>query len=185
MRRGPWCGNCCCTRHPDRDIRRGKRPSNPANHVACVILCQCTPYLPARPHGREETPACKGPRGSRPVVGVGERCRVGDVDRRGQPADPLFCDLLANLHLHLEHEVDVERVLDVKRISTAAVMSIADAIEHALPALGRSAALDTLLSAYSLAAPLWQLAHPPKGLTDAYAEETEVPQTGTSTSHRR
>ena len=48
---------------------------------------------------------------------------------------PLFCDLQANLHLHLEHEVDIARVLDVKRTSTAAVMSIADAIEQALPAL--------------------------------------------------
>ena len=54
-------------------------------------------------------------------------------------------------------------------------MSIADAIQHALPALARSGALDTLLAAYSLAAPLWQLAHPPKGLTDAYAEEPAVP----------
>jgi hypothetical protein len=54
-------------------------------------------------------------------------------------------------------------------------MSIADAIQHALPALGRSGALDTLLAAYSLAALLWQLARPPKGLTDAYAEEPAVP----------
>ena len=43
------------------------------------------------------------------------------------------------------------------------------------PALGRSGALDPLLAVYSLAAPLWQLAHPPKGLTNAYAEEPEVP----------
>jgi hypothetical protein len=87
----------------------------------------------------------------------------------------LFCDLLANLHLHLEHEVEVERVLGFKQISTAAVMSIVDAIEHALPGLGRNGALDTLLAAYSLAAPLWQLAHPPKGVTDAYADEADVP----------
>jgi hypothetical protein len=33
------------------------------------------------------------------------------------------------------------------------VMSLADAIEQALPALGRSAALNVLLAAYSLAAP--------------------------------
>ena len=65
------------------------------------------------------------------------------------------------------------------------MMSIADAIQHALPALGRSGALDTLLAAYSLAAPLWQLAHPPKGLTDAYAEEPKVPPDGTSISRPR
>ena len=51
------------------------------------------------------------------------------------------------------------------------MISIADAIEHALPALGRPGAFDTLLAAYSLAAPLWQLAHPPEGLTETYAEE--------------
>ena len=54
-------------------------------------------------------------------------------------------------------------------------MSLADEIEQALPALGRSGAFDVLLAAYSLAAPLWQIAHPPEGLTDAYAEEPEVP----------
>jgi AcrR family transcriptional regulator len=101
--------------------------------------------------------------------------RVAETLAQGLVADPLFCDLLANLHLHLEHEVEVERVLGFKQISTAAVMSIVDAIEHALPGLGRNGALDTLLAAYSLAAPLWQLAHPPKGLTDAYADEAAVP----------
>jgi AcrR family transcriptional regulator len=89
-------------------------------------------------------------------------------------ADPLFCDLLANLHLHLEHEVKIDRVIEAKRVGDAAVMSLAAAIEQALPALGRSGALDILLAAYSLAAPLWQIAHPPEGLSDAYAAETEI-----------
>ena len=88
--------------------------------------------------------------------------------------DPLFCDLLANLHLHLEHEVDAERVIEVKRISTAATLSLADSIESALPELGRSGSLDILLAAYSLAATLWQVANPPADLTDVYAEEPEV-----------
>ncbi len=101
--------------------------------------------------------------------------RVAETLANGLAADPLFCDLLANLHLHLEHEVDLHRVLEVKQISTAAVLSIADAIDQALPALERPGAFDTLLAAYSLAAPLWQIAHPPQGLTDAYAEEPAVP----------
>jgi Tetracyclin repressor-like, C-terminal domain len=92
-----------------------------------------------------------------------------------ETADPLFCDLLANLHLHLEHEVDLEMVVEIRRSSAAAVMSLAEAIEQALPALGRLGALDILLAAYSLGAPLWQIAHPPQGLTDAYAEKPEVP----------
>lgn len=93
----------------------------------------------------------------------------------GLSADPLFCDLLANLHLHLEHEVDAERVVDAKRVSTAAALTTAEAIERALPGLGRKGALDLLLAAHSLAAPLWQIAHPPEGLADAYAMEPEVP----------
>ncbi|MGH3970892.1 MAG: TetR family transcriptional regulator [Mycobacterium sp.] len=101
--------------------------------------------------------------------------RVAETLANGLAADPLFCDLLANLHLHLEHEVDLDRVVEIRRTSAAAVMSFADAIEQALPALGRSGALNVLLAAYSLAAPLWQIAHPPQGLIDAFAEEPEVP----------
>jgi hypothetical protein len=100
--------------------------------------------------------------------------RVAEALANGLAADPLFCDLLANLHLHLEHEVDVDRVVEVKRTSTAAVIALADAIQNALPALGRSGAFDILLAAYSLAATVWQIANPPERLTDAYAEEPEV-----------
>jgi len=39
-----------------------------------------------------------------------------------------------------------------------------------LPGLGRPGAYDVILAAYSLAAPLWQVANPPKKLADAYAE---------------
>jgi AcrR family transcriptional regulator len=103
--------------------------------------------------------------------------RVAGTLADGLAADPLFCDLLANLHLHLEHEVEIDRVLEVKQISSAAVNSLADAIEHALPGLGRAGAFDIILAAYSLAAPLWQVANPPKKLAEAYAEAkaTDLP----------
>jgi AcrR family transcriptional regulator len=103
--------------------------------------------------------------------------RVAAVLADGLAADPLFCDLLANLHLHLEHEVEIDRVLEVKEISSAAVNSLADAIAHALPGLGRAGAFDVILAAYSLAAPLWQMANPPKKLAEAYAEAkaTDLP----------
>jgi len=38
--------------------------------------------------------------------------RVAKTLANGLAADPLFCDLLANLHPHLEHEVDLERVVE-------------------------------------------------------------------------
>lgn len=100
--------------------------------------------------------------------------RIAETLASALAEDPLFCDLLANLHLHLEHEVDVERVVEVKRISTAATLSLANSVESALPALGRSGSLDLLLAAHSLAASLWQLANPPERLTAAYAEAPEA-----------
>ena len=101
--------------------------------------------------------------------------RVAETLAIGLAADPLFCDLLANLHLHLEREVDLDRVVEIRRTSAAGEMSLADAIEQALPALGRSGTLNVLLAAYSLAAPLWQIAHPPQRLIDAFADEPELP----------
>jgi AcrR family transcriptional regulator len=101
--------------------------------------------------------------------------RVAGALASGLAADPLFCDLLANLHVHLEQEVELERVLGFKQISTAAVLALTEAIENALPGLGRSGAFDVLLAGYSLAAPLWQMANPPKKLAEAYAERTDVP----------
>jgi AcrR family transcriptional regulator len=100
--------------------------------------------------------------------------RVAETLANGLAADPLFCDLLANLHLHLEHEVEIERVVEIRRTISAAAVALADAIERALPVLGRSGAFDTLIAAYSLAAAFWQIANPPERLSDVYAEEPEV-----------
>jgi hypothetical protein len=47
----------------------------------------------------------------------------------------------------------------------------ADAVEHALPALGRT---NVLLPPTFMAAPLSQIAHKPQGLIDAFAQEPEV-----------
>jgi AcrR family transcriptional regulator len=100
--------------------------------------------------------------------------RVAETLANGLAADPLFCDLLANLHLHLEHEVDADRVIEIRRTISAAAVALADAIERALPALGRPGAFDTLIAAYSLAAAFWQIANPPAKLSDVYEEEPEV-----------
>jgi AcrR family transcriptional regulator len=100
--------------------------------------------------------------------------RAAETLANGLAADPLFCDLLANLHLHLEHEVEIERVVEIRRKIAAAATALADAVERALPALGRSGAFDMLIAAYSLAAAFWQIANPPERLTDAYAEEPDT-----------
>lgn len=100
--------------------------------------------------------------------------QVAETLANGLAADPLFCDLLANLHLHLEHEVEIEKVVDIRRTISAAAIAMADAIERALPALGRSGAFDIVIAAYSLASAFWHIANPPERLTDAYAEEPAV-----------
>jgi Tetracyclin repressor-like, C-terminal domain len=41
--------------------------------------------------------------------------QVAETLANNLAADPLFCDLLANLHLHLEHEVDLDRVVEIGR----------------------------------------------------------------------
>jgi hypothetical protein len=40
--------------------------------------------------------------------------RIAETLANGLAADPFFCDLLANLHLHLEHKVGLERVVEVR-----------------------------------------------------------------------
>ncbi|BDB40327.1 MULTISPECIES: TetR family transcriptional regulator [Mycobacterium] len=97
--------------------------------------------------------------------------RVAETLANGLASDPLFCDLLANLHLHLEHEVQIERVVENRRAISAAAIALAGAVEQALPDLGRSGAFDMLIAAYSLAAAFWQIANPPERLSDVYAEE--------------
>jgi AcrR family transcriptional regulator len=99
--------------------------------------------------------------------------QVAETLANALAADTLFCDLLANLHLHLEHEVHVDRVVEIRRTISAAAVEVADATQRALPALGRSGAFDILIAAYSLAAAFWQIANPPQRLTDAYAKEPE------------
>src|SRR6202035_4251901 len=100
--------------------------------------------------------------------------RVAETLANGLAADPLFCDPLAQLHLHLQHEVEIERVVEIRRTIAAVAVELADAIERALPVLGRSGAFDTLIAAYSLASAFWHIANPPERLADAYAEESEV-----------
>jgi hypothetical protein len=40
--------------------------------------------------------------------------RAAKTLANGLAADPFFGGLLANLHLHLEHKVDLERVVEIR-----------------------------------------------------------------------
>ncbi|KWX25006.1 transcriptional regulator [Mycolicibacterium wolinskyi] len=128
-------------------------------------------HLAAEGWGRWSAAVCESLAAPGPV----SPARVAEALVGGLLQDVLFCDLLAYLPLHLEHEVKPEQVVKVKRQSYPAVMSIAEAIERALPALGRQGAADMLSSATALAGTLWQVVHPPADLVDAYATEPAVP----------
>ena len=100
--------------------------------------------------------------------------RVTGTLADGLAADPLFCDLLANLHLHLEHAVDVDRVVEIRRTS-AACRNIARGCDRAgVAGAGAFGRTKLLLTACSLTAYFWQIAHPPQRLIDAFAEEPQV-----------
>ncbi|GII52725.1 transcriptional regulator [Planotetraspora thailandica] len=86
-------------------------------------------------------------------------------------ADPLFCDLLANVPLHLEHEVTVDRVVEFKKTSREAVLRLTRAIATATPSLGTARALDVVTAANALAATLWQATHPAPTLRAAFAAD--------------
>lgn len=42
--------------------------------------------------------------------------QVTETLANGLAADPPFCDLLADVHLHLEHKVDLERVVEIREL---------------------------------------------------------------------
>ncbi|OHU95662.1 TetR family transcriptional regulator [Mycobacterium talmoniae] len=89
--------------------------------------------------------------------------------------EPLFCDLLACLPVRLEREVNVEQVVEFKRVCYPAVMSLTDAVERALPALGRQGAVDMVSAATALAGALWQAAHPSEAVAHALDAEPVAP----------
>jgi AcrR family transcriptional regulator len=86
-------------------------------------------------------------------------------------SDSLFCDLLANVPLHLEHDVEVERVIEFKKTSRDAIAAMTEAIASATPSLGDAAALDVVIAANALAATLWQVTHPADALAAAYQHD--------------
>ena len=45
--------------------------------------------------------------------------RTAEALANGLAADPLFCDLLINLPLHLKREVDLERVVEIRDLHLA------------------------------------------------------------------
>jgi AcrR family transcriptional regulator len=100
--------------------------------------------------------------------------RLAEVLATTLAADPLFCDLLAHVPLHLEHEIDVERVIDFKRQTREPITAMVDAIAAAAPYLDARAAGDLVLATDALAATLWQVAHPAPSLAAARQRDPDL-----------
>jgi hypothetical protein len=47
--------------------------------------------------------------------------RISETLTNGLAADSLFCDVLAELHSHLEHEGDLERVVEIRDLGFSEV----------------------------------------------------------------
>ena len=118
---------------------------------------------------------------ARPDVAIAGRRDVSQWSGRR----PSLCDLLANLHLHLEHEVDLDRVVEIRRTSAAAECRSRMRSSRRCRCWGGSGALNVLLAACSLTAYFWQIAHPPQRLIDAFAEKPQVPPDWNLDSHPR
>ena len=88
--------------------------------------------------------------------------------------DPLFCDLLANVPLHLEHEVATERVVEFKQVTSPAIAAMAQAIARHVPGLDEQQALDVVTAANALSATLWQVSHPSPELARTFEAEPQL-----------
>ena len=111
---------------------------------------------------------CKGLREPGPMSPFA--CRRNDWQRPGHRL--LFCDLLANLRL--EHEVDLDRVVEIRRTSAAAMVSLAAVIEQRCRRCSAPRTRRPWCRLRLGGAPLRQIKHPPQGLIDAFTEKSHL-----------
>lgn len=101
--------------------------------------------------------------------------QVGRIMAEHFADDPLFCDLLVNLSLHLEREVDVGQVVAFRQVAYDSIRSVAEGIQRACRLFDEESAFDAIAAACSLAAMFWQNAHPPKELIEAIGDAVVSP----------
>jgi hypothetical protein len=125
---------------------RSKSAVSAAIHDASFVGIRRQPHrkhADKRPSTIPFRPSRRQPGEASPVIGLNfQRSAFGDPPRSDIAIagcrDVGQRGLVADLQLHLEHEVDLERVVEMRRTSAAAVTSLADAIREALPTLGEA-----------------------------------------------
>ncbi|MBN7304810.1 TetR family transcriptional regulator [Mycobacteroides abscessus subsp. bolletii] len=100
---------------------------------------------------------------------------IAQVMAKHFAGDPLFCDLLVNLSLHLEREVEVEQVAAFRQVAYDSIRSVAEATQRVCRLFDEESAFDAIAAAVSLAAMFWQNAHPPKELAEAIGDDILSP----------
>ncbi len=87
---------------------------------------------------------------------------------------PLFCDLLAQAPLNLEHNVSAEVLQEYKLQALAAGAVAGDAVVDAMTRLGLFVSPETGQELVNMitaqAAMIWQLSHPPRPVAELYAQ---------------
>lgn len=91
---------------------------------------------------------------------------IADVLGAQLAADPLFCDLLANLPLHLEREVPAAQVVQFRAAIFELIEAVARSIQRACRLFDDQAAIDAVAAACALAAIFWQSANPSTELAE-------------------
>lgn len=86
---------------------------------------------------------------------------------------PLFCDLLAQVPLNLEHGVSLTAVKDFKIAALAATGRIATSLGETL-SIPWSAARNIVATATGMAGALWQMAAPGSNLRKLYEQDPEL-----------
>ncbi len=91
---------------------------------------------------------------------------------------PLFCDLLAQAPLNLEHNVSLETVQEHKLQMLAASAAAGDAVAAALTRLGLFVGPETGHELVSMiiaqAAMIWQISHPTQRLAELYTQDAQL-----------
>jgi AcrR family transcriptional regulator len=87
---------------------------------------------------------------------------------------PFLCDLFTHSPLNLERNVSSETLFGFKLAAFSAVKSLANALQVVFPDLSDRDCTDVVGAVSSIAAALWQIAHPPAAVTQLYAENPEL-----------
>jgi AcrR family transcriptional regulator len=94
---------------------------------------------------------------------------------------PLFCDLLAQAPLNLEHNASVEILQEYKLQTQEASATAGEAVVAALTRLGLFVSPETGQELVGMivaqAAMVWQMSHPPRRLAELYAQDAELGST--------